>query len=240
MRVNSTTCTERQNFLELLYHCGPTSIPISRRRRIVDFHSGPLHGSSEFSFSRMSFSVGNPSPIGLVGFALAAMFLGLFEAGLLEPQGKEIVTSYGFWAAGLGQVFTGVIHLLAHNNTFAYLVFTFYGLVWLTICTIWDRVYLYKNYDAHGGGAGGGSPLVGPPGYHGAHSYPDAECLFLCLVGGVSAFLTAIALRHNKALPTALFFVTVRFWKNVSTAMPVNVSYIVYLFYTLVKRSLGF
>jgi len=137
-----------------------------------------------------TYAVGNPSPLGLLGFAIGATILGIFDMGLLEKEGKEILAQYGFYAAGLGQIFTGVVHLLGGKaNTFAYVVFSFYGMVWVTIASIWD-----KSFEGT---------------YQGASAYPDCEALFMSSVGLVSVVFTIVASRHNKALFLAVLFVSV-------------------------------
>lgn len=70
----------------------------------------------------------NPSPIGLVGFGVAAVCSGLTFLEYPDPFLGAVTVP----CAAL-QIFAGVIHLLRRENAFAALVFLFYGLVWLSL-----------------------------------------------------------------------------------------------------------
>jgi len=150
----------------------------------------------------MTGAMGNPAPIGLMAFALTIFMLGILKADLVDPHFKELVTAFGFWWAGLGQVATGLLEVL-HGNSFGALIFWTYGSLWMGLSTVWH--YTIQNVDAHGA-----------HGYVGAHHYKTGESIMLILFALATAFFFVVALRKNRALPTCLFLL---FWSTIFLAI---------------------
>lgn len=159
----------------------------------------------------MSGSIGNPAPIGLMAFALSIFMLGALNAGLVDARFKELVGSFGFWWAGIGQVMTGLFELL-HGNSFGALIFWTYGSLWMSLSTVWhyarQNEYAFKYSQTTGESSSHGNE---PFGYVGAHHYRDGEALMLSLFGCATLFFFIVSLRKNRALPTCLFILTFSF-----------------------------
>lgn len=157
----------------------------------------------------MGHGAGNPAPIGLAAFALSITMLGALNAGLIEKQFKELLTMFGFWWAGLGQVAVGLLELILHGNTFGALVFCTYGCLWVSLSSVWFHTIqneVNKFNAAHEHGA----PFEA--GYLGAHDYKTGEALMLFLFAFITLFFFVVSLRKNRALQVCL---GILFWSLV-------------------------
>jgi succinate-acetate transporter protein len=75
-------------------------------------------------------SIGNPVPLGLMGFGMTTVLLNLHNAGLYPLD--TMILAIGIFHGGIGQVIVGCMEW-KKGNTFATTAFTSYGLFWLTL-----------------------------------------------------------------------------------------------------------
>jgi len=158
----------------------------------------------------MSGHMGNPGPIGLMAFAVCIFMLGTLNAGLIGSHFKELLTTFGFWWGGFGQVAVGLLELL-HGNSFGALIFWTYGSLWLALSSVW---FLAKQNEYQMKAANGWtnhSPHKAEFvfGFVGAHHYKDGETLMLLSFAVITAFLFVVSLRKNRCLQLILFLL---FW----------------------------
>ncbi len=76
----------------------------------------------------------NPSPVGMMGFGMAAILLNLHNAGLFPNS--SVVLAMGLCMGGLAQIIAGFLEF-RRGNTFATVAFTGYGLFWFSLVGIW-------------------------------------------------------------------------------------------------------
>lgn len=79
------------------------------------------------------FNIGNPAPLGLLGFGFTTIFLMFLDTSWLvgdERTWIAQVNTYAVFYGGVAQVLAGVFELLK-NNSFAGTAFTSYGCFWL-------------------------------------------------------------------------------------------------------------
>lgn len=81
----------------------------------------------------MSTKLGNPAPLGLLGFGMTTVLLNLCNAGLMPLT--SVVLAMGIFYGGLAQVIAGLISY-KRGDTFGTTAFTSYGLFWLTLVGI--------------------------------------------------------------------------------------------------------
>lgn len=161
----------------------------------------------------MSGKMGNPAPIGLMAFALTIFMLGALNADLVDSHFKELITTFGFWWAGLGQVAVGLFELL-HGNSFGALVFWTYGSLWLALSTVWyySRQNEYNQFDVEDSHLEDEAAF----GFVGAHHYKVGESLMLILFAIATLFFFIVSLRKNRALQVCLFLL---FWTCIFLAI---------------------
>lgn len=163
---------------------------------------------------------GNPAPFGLMAFALCIFMLGALNAGLVDSRFKELLTTFGFWWAGLGQIATGLFELL-HGNSFGALIFWTYGSLWLSLSSCWfytrQNEYnkmTFANMVAQSSdhrmlSESALTEVAEVFGYVGAHHYKAGESMMLALFALATLFFFVVSLRRNRALQTCLFIL---FW----------------------------
>ncbi len=78
----------------------------------------------------MENKLGNPAPLGLMGFGMTTVLLNIHNAGFF-PLGTMIL-AMGVFYGGLAQVIAGIMEF-KKGNTFGMTAFTSYGFFWLTL-----------------------------------------------------------------------------------------------------------
>jgi succinate-acetate transporter protein len=81
----------------------------------------------------MEEKLGNPAPLGLLGFGLTTVLLNLHNAGFFPID--TMILAMGLAYGGLAQVITGVMEF-KKGNTFGTVAFTSYGLFWWSLVTL--------------------------------------------------------------------------------------------------------
>ncbi len=81
----------------------------------------------------MSTKLGNPAPLGLMGFGMTTILLNIHNAGFFPIE--STILSMGIFYGGLGQVIVGIM-CCKRGDTFGTTAFTSYGLFWLTLVGI--------------------------------------------------------------------------------------------------------
>lgn len=74
--------------------------------------------------------MGNPGPIGLLGFGMTTVLLNIHNAGF-TPLDDHIL-AMGIFVGGLAQVIAGILEN-KRGNTFASTAFTLYGFFWIAL-----------------------------------------------------------------------------------------------------------
>jgi len=135
--------------------------------------------------------MGNPAPLGLIAFALTNFFLMTIDCEWSEKATKELVTGFGFWYAGAGQVLVGLLELL-HGKTFAFTAFCTYGFLWMSLSTVW-----LKEREDYGAGP------VFKGGFH------DGESFVLAGFSLVTFLFFVVSLKANRCLQVTFFVIGV-------------------------------
>ncbi|MCD8351776.1 MAG: acetate uptake transporter [Planctomycetaceae bacterium] len=78
--------------------------------------------------------LGNPAPLGLMGFGMTTILLNLHNAGFFPVT--SIVMAMGLCYGGLAQVIAGILEF-RKGNTFGMTAFTSYGFFWISLVGIW-------------------------------------------------------------------------------------------------------
>jgi len=88
--------------------------------------------------------LGNPSPLGLLGFALATMVAGAQKLGL-DEEGGSFIAAVAMTLGGVAQIIAGIL-CFYKNNTFSLTAFCGFGLHWfqigLTLSLTLSGIYL--------------------------------------------------------------------------------------------------
>jgi len=74
-------------------------------------------------------ALGNPAPLGLVGFGLTTVLLSLINAHILPHGGEDVVIPLALAYGGLIQLIAGILEFRT-GNTFGVVAFTSYGAFW--------------------------------------------------------------------------------------------------------------
>ncbi|MUV02504.1 hypothetical protein GN157_02175 [Flavobacterium rakeshii] len=82
----------------------------------------------------MEGKLGNPAPLGLMGFAMTTILLNIHNMGFYPLS--SVVLSMGICYGGIAQVIAGLLSF-KKGNTFAATAFTSYGFFWLSLVGIW-------------------------------------------------------------------------------------------------------
>jgi len=129
--------------------------------------------------------LGNPAPLGLLGFGMTTCFLMFVDMGWSEPEFKEMVFGYAIWYGGACQLLVGVLEVFK-NNAFGATAFGSYGAFWLG----WSWMYMMaksQNPD--------GSPIFSGDFVHG-------EVAWFIFFGLLTCCFLFVALRKNACLIT--------------------------------------
>jgi hypothetical protein len=82
-----------------------------------------------------SVTIGNPAPLGLMGFGMTTILLCIKLAGLMPAQGFGMIVSMGIFYGGMAQIIAGWLEY-HKGNTFAGTAFTSFGLFWILFIVI--------------------------------------------------------------------------------------------------------
>ncbi len=74
-------------------------------------------------------ALGNPAPLGLIGFGLTTVILSLVNAGVLPQAGEAVVIPLALAYGGLIQLIAGILEFRT-GNTFGVVAFLSYGAFW--------------------------------------------------------------------------------------------------------------
>lgn len=81
---------------------------------------------------RWQQQLGNPAPIGFIGFGIASMFFGFILAGWTTgTTGTALIWAASVWTGGFAVLFAAVLDFV-RGNTFEFMFFAMYGSLWLT------------------------------------------------------------------------------------------------------------
>lgn len=86
--------------------------------------------------------LGNPAPLGLVGFALTTWMLSMVNAGWYTDASVPMVLALAFAFGGTAQFVAGVLEL-PKGNTFGFVAFCSYGAFW------WSFALFVEFFAAH-------------------------------------------------------------------------------------------
>lgn len=78
----------------------------------------------------MNEKLGNPAPLGLMGFGMTTVLLNLHNTGLWGIG--TMILAMGIFYGGIAQIIAGIMEFKS-GNTFGTTAFTSYGLFWLTL-----------------------------------------------------------------------------------------------------------
>jgi succinate-acetate transporter protein len=74
--------------------------------------------------------LGNPAPLGLMGFGMTTILLNMHNLGLFGMN--SMILAMGIFYGGIAQIIAGIMEF-RKGNTFGTTAFTSYGLFWLTL-----------------------------------------------------------------------------------------------------------
>lgn len=77
--------------------------------------------------------LGNPAPLGLMGFGMTTILLNMHNAGWFPLD--SMILAMGLFYGGLAQMIAGIMEW-KKGNTFATTAFTSYGMFWLSLVTL--------------------------------------------------------------------------------------------------------
>ncbi len=102
----------------------------------------------------MAAGLGNPAPLGLMGFGMTTILLCMKLAGLIPAESLGMVVAMGIFYGGIAQVIAGWLEY-HKGNSFAGLAFTSFGLFWILFIAIQllPRLGLTAAVDGHSMGA---------------------------------------------------------------------------------------
>jgi succinate-acetate transporter protein len=84
------------------------------------------------AMERVGWTVADPAPLGLAGFAMTTFVLSMFNANLVSPSGEPVVFGLAFAYGGLAQLLAGMWEF-RNGNTFGALAFSSFGAFWLSL-----------------------------------------------------------------------------------------------------------
>jgi len=92
------------------------------------------------------FTLADPGPLGLAGFALTTFALSVFNAGLVDPSAEPVIFGIVLFYGGLAQLIAGAFEFF-RNNTFGALAFSSYGAFWLAFWYLNTHLSLFSSLD---------------------------------------------------------------------------------------------
>lgn len=128
--------------------------------------------------------LGNPGPLGLLGFGMTTILLNLHNAGLLPLS--IVIIAMGVALGGFAQIIAGILEF-KNGNTFGGTAYTAYGFFWLSLVIIWTEGANYGGID------------LTSMGY------------YLLLWGIFTLFMFIGSLKHNRLTQAVFFSLTILF-----------------------------
>jgi hypothetical protein len=92
--------------------------------------SAPPIAEGDNSAARSRTGLADPGAWAVTAFATTSFMVGMYKAGLINPQGAAIVIPVALFFGGLIQIIVGVIEI-ARGNLFGAVVFGTYGPFWV-------------------------------------------------------------------------------------------------------------
>jgi len=129
--------------------------------------------------------IANPAPLGLLGFGMTTVLLNLHNAGVIPLT--AVVVAMGFALGGLAQIIAGIMEF-KKSNVFGATAFTAYGLFWWSLIFIWCNPFSNTAADSVSMG------------------------FYLLLWGLFTLFMAIGTLKHDRAMQTVFFSLTVLFF----------------------------
>src|SRR5204862_1220143 len=84
------------------------------------------------AMERVGWTVADPAPLGLAGFAMTTFVLSMFNASLVSASGEPVVFGLAFAYGGLAQLLAGMWEF-RNGNTVGALAFSSFGAFWLSL-----------------------------------------------------------------------------------------------------------
>ena len=78
--------------------------------------------------------LGNPAPLGLMGFGMTTILLNIHNAGFYPVS--SVILAMGLFYGGIAQIIAGILEF-RKGNTFGLTAFTSYGFFWIALVFIW-------------------------------------------------------------------------------------------------------
>lgn len=93
----------------------------------------PTAGTSvrEISVKTESWSVADPAPLGLAGFAMTTFVLSMFNSNFVSSAGEPVVLGLALAYGGIAQLLAGMWEF-RNGNTFGAVAFSSYGAFWIS------------------------------------------------------------------------------------------------------------
>lgn len=135
----------------------------------------------------MEKKIGNPAPLGLLGFGMTTVLLNLHNAAIMPLS--VVILGMGFALGGLCQIIAGIMEFKV-GNTFGATAFTAYGAFWWSLVIIWFNPFgeAIKKGDEISMG------------------------FYLLLWGIFTLFMYIGTLKHNKITQIVFFTLTLLFF----------------------------
>src|SRR5919201_4252250 len=84
------------------------------------------------AMERVGWTVADPAPLGLAGFAMTTFVLSMFNADLVSANGEPVVLGLAIAYGGLAQLLAGMWEF-RNGNTFGALAFSSFGGFWISL-----------------------------------------------------------------------------------------------------------
>src|SRR5919201_4177924 len=84
------------------------------------------------AMERVGWTVADPAPLGLAGFAMTTFVLSMFNADLVSAAGEPVVLGLAIAYGGLAQLLAGMWEF-RNGNTFGALAFSSFGGFWISL-----------------------------------------------------------------------------------------------------------
>src|ERR671931_935712 len=87
------------------------------------------------AMERVGWTVADPAPLGLAGFAMTTFVLSMFNADLVSANGEPVVLGLAIAYGGLAQLLAGMWEF-RNGNTFGAVAFSSFGAFWLSFAVL--------------------------------------------------------------------------------------------------------
>jgi len=120
---------------------------------IADREVAPPRAREAATSARPMFTIADPGPLGLAGFALTTFVLSMFNAELVSRAGEPVVLGLAVAYGGLAQLLAGMWEFRT-GNTFGAVAFSSFGAFWISF-------FVYVAFFARAVPAGDAGHAVG-------------------------------------------------------------------------------